>query len=1036
MTHVDRWTMTKWTMTKWTVAKWITHWARLRLSLTLLLGGLLCHALFGNYLVVGVCQLEGWSEHRSLAAEPETSTPAATKPTAEQLEHFEKKIRPVLVERCQSCHSVAAKAAGKLKGGLLVDGRAGLLAGGDSGPAVVPGQPERSLLLTALRYDELQMPPAGKLPADVIRDFEIWIADGAADPREEGAAVRRPAIDISAGRQHWCYQPPQFHRAPQIPDVTQAVSSIERFILARQTSAGLNATGRDTTPLAPREQLLRRLSFDLVGLPPTPADVAEFLADDAPDATARRIDRLLASPRYGERWGRHWLDVARFAESLTLRGFIMPEAWRYRDYVIRSFNRDLPYDAFIQQQIAGDYAARELEAGGDIEQLQQLRVATTYLVLGNTNLEEQDKKQLRMDFVDEQLDTIGKGILAQTLGCARCHDHKFDPIPTREYYAQAGILRSSRALEHANVSKWLEFPLPVSPELQQQLQQHEQALGAVRERIKKTKDQLKLLAGDGGKGAGDGAIVAVDKLPGIVLDDAQAKKVGAWKDSTSTNRYIGAGYIHDLDQDKGNKTLTFQPELPFAGMYEVRFAYTPGGNRAPAVPVTVFSADGEQTVKVNEQVAPPIDGRFISLGQFRFEPNGQGFVLVSNEGTKGHVIADAVQFLPQGEAGVLWAKKQEAAAKAVASNSPDTAKAADEPQRKQAIAQHEAQLKRDEAELKELTARGPVRPMYMSVEEEKGAEVGDTRVHIRGVVHNLGDVVPRGFLQVAAVDATPQIAAGQSGRRELAQWIASPNNPLTARVFVNRTWHWLFGAGLVRTTDNFGTTGELPSHPELLDRLAVDFMARDWSVKQLIRELVLSRTYQLAEESSPDSRERDPDNRLWTHANRKRLDAETLLDTLLFLGGNLREEFGGATIKPGTAADYGYQHESRRRAVYWPVLRNALPDFLEAFDGADPSMVVGRRSQSTVAPQALVLMNHPLVREQARRTALQLGLIENSAMPDEAAIELAYRTVLGRAPLVGETRAALPFIQGSGPAASLTRDERWTLFFHVLFASV
>jgi hypothetical protein len=1022
----------------------------LRLGLSLLIGTLVATHLSGVFQVVGL------SDGGILAEEAK----AIPEPTPGQLEHFEKKIRPVLVERCQGCHSVEAQAAGKLKGGLLVDGRAGLLAGGDSGPAVVPGNLEKSLLLTALRYDELQMPPAGKLPAEVIRDFEIWIADGAADPRGDGAVVRRPAIDLEAGRRHWCYQPPQFHRPPQVADGAQAVSPIDRFIIARQAAAGLNVTTASAVPLATREQLLRRLSYDLVGLPPTPADVADFAADEAPDATARRIDRLLASPRYGERWARHWLDVARFAESLTLRGFIMPEAWRYRDYVIRSFNQDLPYDAFIQQQIAGDYEARQLEASGDVELLQQLRVATTYLVLGNTNLEEQDKKQLRMDFVDEQLDTIGKGILAQTLGCARCHDHKFDPIPTRDYYAMAGILRSSRALEHANVSKWLEFPLPVAPELQQKLQQHEQAFSAVRERIKKTKDQLKLLTSDGGKGTGEGAIVSVDKLPGIVLDDAQAKKVGAWKDSTSSNRYIGAGYLHDLDQDKGNKTLTFQPELPFAGMYEVRFAYTPGGNRAAEVPVTVFSADGEQTVKVNEQVAPPIEGRFISLGQFRFEPNGQGFVLVATEGTKGHVIADAVQFLPQGEAAVLWAKKQEAAGKTVASNSVEKVKTADEPQRKQALAQHEAQLKRDEAELKELTARGPVRPMYMSVEEEKGAEIGDARIHIRGTVHNLGEVVPRGFLQVAAANSTPKIEAGQSGRRELAQWLASKNNPLTARVFVNRAWHWLFGAGLVRTTDNFGTTGELPSHPELLDHLAVDFMEQDWSVKQLVRELVSSRTYQLTDEATTFAQDQDPDNRLWTHASRKRLDAESLLDTLLFLGGNLREEFGGATIKTGTAADYGYQHEIRRRAVYWPVLRNAMPDFMEAFDGADPSMVVGRRSQSTVAPQALILMNHPLVREQARRTALRLGLIEDSQMSkgtaakpaavtpeepdadraqartDEAAIELAYRTVLGRPPLVGEARAALPFIQGSDQAAGLTRDERWTQFFQVLFASV
>ena len=429
----------------------------------------------------------GWGNAGRVWAE---DAAARETPTAQQLEHFEKKIRPVLVQRCQGCHSEESRAAGKLKGGLLVDHRAGLLAGGDSGPAIVPGTPDKSLLLQALRYDDLEMPPSGKLPADVIRDFEVWIADGAVDPRGDGVGVKRAAIDIEQGRRHWCYQPPRFQVAPEVRDRGVTDGAIDRFLVARQAAAGLEPTHR-----ASPEQLMRRLSYDLVGLPPTPAEVTEFAADESPDATARLVDRLLASPRYGERWARHWLDVARFAESLTLRGFIMPEAWRYRDYVIDSFNRDLPYDEFVRQQIAGDYEARQMTTTLDVQQLQRLHVATTYLVLGNTNLEEQDKKQLRMDFVDEQLDTIGKGILAQTLGCARCHDHKFDPIPTRDYYALAGILRSSRALEHANVSKWLEFPLPVSRELQQQLQQQENALAEVRERIKRRKTNSRNLPG-------------------------------------------------------------------------------------------------------------------------------------------------------------------------------------------------------------------------------------------------------------------------------------------------------------------------------------------------------------------------------------------------------------------------------------------------------------------------------------------------------------------------------------------------------------
>ena len=387
-----------------------------------------------------------------LAAWLVAATSAEAGPPPEGVAFFERKIRPVLVKECYGCHSSGAKA---VKGGLRLDSRAGVLAGGDSGPAVVPGKPDESPMLDALRYDGIEMPPKGKLPGAIVADFERWVRMGAPDPREATPAARPgpSGIDLAAGRRFWAYQRPRRHDAPEVADPGWPIEPLDRFILA-----GLEARGLRPTRDADRTTLIRRLSYDLNGLPPTPAEIDAFVNDPAPDAYERLVDRLLASPHFGERWGRHWLDVVRFAESLTLRGLVLANAWRYRDYVVAAFNADRPFDRFLIDQIAGD-----LQPGPSGTDRREPLIATAFLTLGNTNLEEQDKAQLEMDVVDEQLDTIGKAFLAQTIGCARCHDHKFDPIPTRDYYAMAGILRNTKTLEHANVSRWLETPLPVPP---------------------------------------------------------------------------------------------------------------------------------------------------------------------------------------------------------------------------------------------------------------------------------------------------------------------------------------------------------------------------------------------------------------------------------------------------------------------------------------------------------------------------------------------------------------------------------------------
>jgi hypothetical protein len=939
---------------------------------------------------------------------------SAAEPSAADLEFFEKRIRPLLVNHCSECHG-----DGEIEAGLRLDSSQGWLVGGDNGPAIVPGKPDESRLIRAIRYGgDLEMPPEGKLPAETIKLFEQWVTRGAPAPKATDETIKRQSgINLQEGRKFWAYQPVADPPIPMVGEKNWSNHAIDRFVLARLETAAIRPNEE-----ADRATLVRRLYFDLLGLPPTPEQIDEYVHDESPRAYERLVDRLLASPHFGERWGRHWLDVARYGESLTLRGFVLPQAWRYRDYVIEAFNADLPYDQFLREQIAGDLLPAE-----SLTDKQRQLIATTFLMLGNNNLEEQDKRQLDMDVVDEQLDTIGKSMLGQTIGCARCHDHKFDPIPTADYYAMAGILRSVQSLEHANVSKWLEVPMPLAPEEEQRFTQLETDLAAAEQQVRDLRAEITRIDGSGKASADAPAVAEIKDLPGIVVDDQHAKRVGFWKDSQYIKRYIAAGYTHDDNTGKGEKTLTFVPGLPASGRYEVRLAYTYGPTRAENTPVTVFGADGERTLFINQRLPPPIDGRFISLGAYNFERAGQSFVIVSNEGTNGYVIADAVQFL-QIEMDLTKIPLKPAIRPFVGTvEQPDSEVAGSDDV---GLAAKQLRLRKLEAALKELRTEETTRPKVMTVIE--GAKPADIAIHIRGSVDSLGEVVPRGFLQATTNGSPAVIPAGESGRRQLAEWVVSPSNSLTARVYVNRVWHWLFGQGLVRTTDNFGTTGEAPSHPELLDHLASRFMSDGWSTKKLIRYLVLSKAYRLSAWGNPVNLKSDPENRLLWRMNRKRLEAECIRDAMLLVSGQLDRTVGGSTIKAGTNADYNYQHGGTRRSVYLPVLRNALPPLLEAFDFADPSVVVGERNTSTVATQALFLLNDPFVRQQAEAGATRL-LAEEDAT-DEERIESAFRRTLGRGPTVEEREIARQTIGGG--ETSENREARWTKLMHALFASV
>lgn len=639
--------------------------------------------------------------------------------------------------------------------------------------------------------------------------------------------------------------------------------------------AGMRAHGLKPSPDADRGTLGRRLSFDLIGLPPTLEELEKFELDPAPDgeAVARFVDRLLASPRFGEHWARRWMDISRFAESVTLRGLIFKEAWRYRDYLVDSFNRDVPIDRLIREQIAGDL----LPATTVADASRQL-IATTFLMLGNSNLEEQDKLQLEMDVIDEQLDVIGKAFLGQTIGCARCHDHKFDPLTIRDYYAMAGVFRNIVSLRHDNVSAWVERPLPLEPLEAKVHQEHEAQISSLQSEIESLRRKIKSRP-----------------KPAVV---GKNESIAA---ASTTNK-------------------------------------TPVG---PAYPGLDLERSTLQTL---------------------------------------------------------------------------------------------------EARLKQLTASGPVRPKAMAPLES--SNIVDTALLKRGSVHSPAGIVPRGFPVAIAPVASAPIPSTQSGRLELAEWIVSPAQTLTRRVLVNRFWLWMFGEGLVRTPDNFGTTGEAPTHPELLDTLGARFGratgdrgGMGWSVKTLLREMALSRTYR-QRAALPSANDPDPENRYWSRATRKPLTAEQLRDAMLFLGGGVDFTVPqGAGFPLDRGADYGFEGSSDQRSVYLPQFRNALPEFVAVFDGAHASLVTGRRDRSSVAPQALFLLNHEWVLGRARRAA-ELALREGPPAESlENRLIRLHRQVLSRQPSQRElTLGSNHFNQSE--SGSEAETEAWAAWIHALFASI
>lgn len=681
--------------------------------------------------------------------------------TAVDVDFFERRIRPVLVEKCFSCHSTEAKS---VKGELLLDSKDASRRGGESGAAIIPGDPDNSLLLSALRYDGFEMPPSGKLPDNVIADFEKWITEGAIDPRKAATGhvpVETAGIDIEAGRKFWAFQPPQPHEAPK----SESASAIDGFVDRKLREHSLTRNGREKP-----ETLIRRLWLTTVGLPPTSEVVTEFVGNDQPDAWNRAVDQVLQSPHFGERWARMWLDVARYAEDQAHivganSSLFYPNAWMYRDWVIRAFNEDVPYDRFVMLQLAADKMDPKDKTN---------HVALGFIGLG-PKYYRRSAPEVMADEWENQVDTVSRGLLGLTVACARCHDHKYDPVPTEDYYALAGVFAGTEM-----------FNRP--------------------------------------------------------LDDKRKK--------------------------------------------------------------------GK-----NEHSKEPKDAV--------------------------HIVRDM--------------KKPE--------NIP---------------------------------------------------------VHIRGNVENKGNIVPRGFPKILS-DEPIRFSTG-SGRLELAKAIANRNNPLTARVFVNRVWGELFGKALVETRSNFGELGNRPTHPELLDDLAVRFMDNGWSLKWLCREILLTETWQQSSEADAAATQTDPENQLLSHMNRQRLSVEAWRDAMLSVCGKLDSRVGGESIDPLLITE-------TRRTVYSRISRLDLNSLLATFDFPDPNVHAGNRVRTTTPLQKMFLMNSPLMVEHSKTLA---GRCIAAGESDDLRLKFAFDQVYGRAATSTEMELAFTFLGDEGSADHVLR---WEQFAQTLLAS-
>ncbi|MEZ0267744.1 MAG: PSD1 and planctomycete cytochrome C domain-containing protein [Phycisphaerae bacterium] len=1038
------------------------------------------------------------------------ATAARAADDADGVAFFEAKIRPVLIEQCYSCHSHQAK---KLKAELYMDSREGLLKGGESGPAIVPGDPAKSRLIEAVSYKnvDLLMPPKDKLPEGQIRDLERWVKMGAPWPKGDATNVAaRDVFDLKkrAG-EHWCWQPVKAYAPPAVKDSAWAKDPLDRFVLAKLEEKGLRPAAE-----AERRAWIRRVTFDLTGLPPKAEDVRAFLADQSSEAHAKVVDRLLASPAYGERWGRHWLDLVRYAETLGHEfDYSIQNAWRYRDYVIRAVNEDVPYDRFVMEHVAGDLIKDERgrmkdEGGKSIRNPQSAirdpAVATGFFFLGEGTHSPVDVRLNQAETIDNRVDVLGKAFLGLTVACARCHDHKFDAISTADYYALFGYAKSTRytqaatnareitsaakeleaardALRRVVAVAWLAKAEAVTAALAEAGKDPKKAKELVSHRVivpeaaKGSAFDLgawfvegeafaPVRVGDAVIGEGKRAVAGVIETPATfdgrgrsvrlegavrsptfvidrkflnVLAAGQGARINIVVDNFGIIRnpiygglqrplktdgpawhafdlsmWVGhQAYVEVVDKTVGDLSTGGSPRDAWAAVYAVTADDGARKLERESTPFAPFSRDPKGELQANPQASA------VALEDLQQTINAFGDGTLASLPEAGRRTAMLNWAIEKGLLDVTDERTTQALAR-----------------------------------LKAAEANVPA-PVYAPAAIDGNGV--DEYVMIRGNPRNVGPTVPRRFLEALTkkdeggrmkdeaegASAHPSsflLHPSGSGRLELARRIASRDNPLTARVMVNRVWHHLFGRGLVASVDNFGVLGEKPSHPELLDYLAGRFMEEGWSVKKLIRALVLSSTYRQSSRSAdPAFDEADPTNILLHRANVRRLEAEAIRDSLLAISGRLDPTMGGPSVPVhltafmdgrGRPGNSGPMNGAGRRSVYQEVRRNFLPPMLLAFDMPQPLGTMGKRSVTNVPAQALILMNDPLVQEQAKLWAKRAIAGEANTV---ARVRRMYEEAYGRPATVAEVGAVVAFVERS---AEDEPDElaTWANVAHVL----
>ncbi len=821
---------------------------------------------------------------------------------------FDSKVLPILQQRCFECHSHGTK----IKGGLALDSRSGWAEGGDNGPAIKPGQLEESLVIKAVRYvdSEFEMPPKAKLPASEIAILEEWVKLGAHDPRTAGAGKQKKGIDLAEGRKFWAFQPVSNPKLPVVKDTAWPLDPLDHFILKPLEAKGINPVGD-----ADRYTWLRRVSLDLTGLPPTAKEIESFSKDASSDAYANAVDRLLNSKAYGERWARHWLDLTGYADMMGTSNAVFAEhAWRYRDYLINAFNADKPFDEFVREQIAGD-----LMPSKSVEDRAEKITATGFLMVGDIEIVNPDKAKMETDHIDSQMIKIGQTFMGMTLGCVRCHDHKFDPIGVDDYYGIAGMLRSSPSSHKMpNMGVWSTINSTALPETPTQLVARKKLEAENEQRVASLKVEQKKLT---------------------------------------------------------DEKTTVAKQLAALGKLT-----------APASKVVAATDNAQRDIKTNADTKPAGDKE--ALSKRRDEIDAQL-----------KKLADTI---------------------------------------------NHAEFFKDKT------------PRAFAMSD--GPQPADMPIYVRGNPYAPSNVVPRGTLRVASWDKFPAIPAGQSGRLQLADWLADKRNPLTARVTVNRIWQKLFGTGIVPSVDYFGTRGDVPTNPELLDQLASRFMRGGWSQKAFLRSLVLSRSYRLSSSNDALAMKLDPENKLFWRMNRQRLDAEAMRDSMLAISGELVRDSGGPALvleEPencGALALKGvnppnYKHSKPRpsqefeRTLYLPVLRGgtAGPDRLRAFfDFVDPAGTAGQRNQTVVPTQSLFLLSNDLLRKRATKLADHFIAAEPNEM---ARLEALWFRVLNRPITSTEREDATAFLGNVEPLIKTVKGRpaldsiKWRELCHSLLAS-